>query len=218
MRHIFRRPHVHLAVCLGAVGILTFIGVPFAQAHQPMHNPGSPDRTAPFLISGPEVSRSIRGVLAPGGKDFYELELARPTEITLWLLTPMVDACTGFEPVMRIWPEGANRSIVDRWDGNIWFRAVTSVGLEADDALGIVAKASPWGRFEHGGDRSNSGPYLKPVLGPGPVVVSIEAPIDRGGAYTFAPGDLEIPGGYVAPEIRARWRTCPDAWENPTTE
>ncbi len=218
MKDILLRIFLRVAPGVGALGILAVLNAPFAQAHQPMHNPGSPDQTAPFLVPGPEVSRSIRGVLGPGGKDFYALELSRPTAITLWLLTPMVDACDGFEPVMRIWPEGSHEAIAGRWDGNVWFRAVTSVGLDVDGARSLVAKASPWGKFEHGGDRSNSGPYLKPVLGPGPVIVSIEAPVDRGGAYTFAPGDLEIPGGYVAPEIRARWRTCPDAWDMPATE
>ncbi len=218
MTPIQRHTRLAMAASLSALVMLTVIYVPFAEAHQPMHNPGSPDQTAPFLIPAPTVSRAIRGVLPPGGRDFYALELARSTAITLWLLTPMVDACNGFEPVMRIWHDGAHRSIADRWDGNLWFRAVTSVGLDEDSARGLVAKASPWGRFEHGGDRSNSGPYLKPVLGPGVVVVSIEAPLDRGGAYTFAPGDLEIPGGYVDPDVQARWRACPDAWEKPATE
>ncbi len=218
MRAIQRHTRLAMAASVGVLVMLTVIYVPFAEAHQPMHNPGSPDQTAPFLIPAPTVSRAIRGVLPPGGRDFYALELARSTAITLWLLTPMVDACNGFEPVMRIWHEGAHRSIADRWDGNLWFRAVTSVGLDEDSARGLVAKASPWGRFEHGGERSNSGPYLKPVLGPGAMVVSIEAPLDRGGAYTFAPGDLEIPGGYVDPELQALWRACPDEWDKPATD
>ncbi|MSQ42937.1 MAG: hypothetical protein EXR45_01820 [Chloroflexi bacterium] len=203
---------------MSALIVLTLGEVPFVRAHQPMHNPGSPDRATPFDIPDPTVSRAIRGVLAPGGRDFYTLPLARPTAITLWLLTPMVEACRGFEPVLRIWPEGVNPSMTDRWDGNRWFQAVTSVSPDPDDGSTTRAKASPWGRFEHGGQRSNSGPYLKPVLGPGVVVVSIEAPPDRGGAYTFAPGDLEIPGGWVDPEVQARWRTCPEAWDKPSGE
>ena len=218
MRVIPKCSGLVVAVTLVALVIQTVLSAPLAEAHQPMHNPGSPDQTAPFLIPAPVVSRAIRGVLPPGGGDFYALELTRPTAITLWLLTPMVDACDGFEPVMRIWPEAAHRSIADRWAGNVWFRAVTSVRLDEDNTRGLVARASPWGRFEHGGDRSNSGPYLKPVLGPGVVLVSIEAPISRGGAYTFAPGDLEIPGGYVDPDVQARWRACPEAWEQPATE
>ena len=105
MRVIPRIRNLVVAVSLVALVIHAVLFASLAEAHQPMHNPGSPDPTAPFMIPAPEVSRAIRGVLPPGGSDFYALDLARPTAITLWLLTPMVDACDGFEPVMRIWPE-----------------------------------------------------------------------------------------------------------------
>jgi len=165
---------------------------------------------APYRVPFASVSRAIRGVVPAGGVDWYALELDRPTALTLWLLTPMVDACDGFSPVMRIVDGAHDVTDVGAWDGRRWFEATSIVTRLAGS---VRIEASPWGRFPHGGERSRSGPYAKPVLGPGTTLVAIEAPDDRGGAYTFAPGDLEIPGGGVDPRVAAWWRTCPASWE-----
>lgn len=186
------------------------LAVPTAAAHQPEVNAGSPDPDAPYRVPFASVSRAIRGVVPAGGVDWYALELDRPTALTLWLLTPMVDACDGFSPVMRIVDGAHDVTDVGAWDGRRWFEATSIVTRLAGS---VRIEASPWGKFQHGGERSRSGPYAKPVLGPGTTLVAIEAPDDRGGAYTFAPGDLEIPGGGVDPRVAAWWRTCPASWD-----
>ena len=198
-----------LASPLAGIGGVAF-GVPAASAHQPEVNAGSPDPDAPYRVPFPNVSRAIRGVVPAGGVDWYALELDRPTALTLWLLTPMVDACDGFAPTMRITDGAHYVADVGSWNGRRWFEA-TSIVTRLDGSVRI--DAFPWGRFQHGGERSRSGPYARPVLGPGTTLIAIEAPADRGGAYTFAPGDLEIPGGGVDPRVAAWWRTCPASWE-----
>lgn len=187
---------------------LTF-GIPTASAHQPEVNAGSPDPDMPYRVPFSNVSRAIRGVVPAGGVDWYALELDQPTALTLWLLTPSVDACSGFWPVMRIMDGTHDPADLLAWDGRRWFEATSAVTRHATS---VVIDASPWGTFQHGGERSRSGPYVRPVIGAGTTLVAIEAPEDRGGAYTFAPGDLEIPGGGVDPRITAWWRTCPESW------
>ena len=63
MRVIPKSSGFVVAVTLVALVIQTVLSAPLAEAHQPMHNPGSPDQTAPFLIPAPAVSRAIRGFL-----------------------------------------------------------------------------------------------------------------------------------------------------------
>ena len=186
------------------------LGVPTASAHQPEVNAGSPDPDVPYRVPFPNVSRAIRGVVPAGGVDWYALELDRPTALTLWLLTAMADACDGFAPTMRISDGPHDAARVGAWNGRRWFEATSIVTRLAGS---VRIEASPWGKFQHGGERSRSGPYARPVLGPGTTLVAIEAPVDRGGAYTFAPGDLEIPGGAIDPRVAAWWRSCPASWE-----
>jgi hypothetical protein len=185
-------------------------GVSTVSAHQPEVNAGSPDPRAPYRVPFSNVSRAIRGVVPAGGVDWYALELDRPTALTLWLLTPMVDACDGFSPVMRVIDGEHDTNDLLSWSGRTWFEATSIVTPHSGS---LLVEASPWGRFQHGGERSRSGPYARPILGPGTTFVAIEAPHERGGAYTFAPGDLEIPGGAIDPRVAAWWRTCPASWE-----
>ena len=90
-------------------------------------NAGSPDPDAPYRVPFASVSRAIRGVVPAGGVDWYALELDRPTALTLWLLTPMVDACDGFSPVMRIVDGAHDVTDVGAWDGRRWFEATSIV-------------------------------------------------------------------------------------------
>lgn len=203
-----RRRRGILAVALGAFALASVTSG--ADAHQPEANLGSPDPLLPYRVPSPTVSRAIRGVLPPGGRDYYALEVERPVALTLWLLTPAVGACAGFAPILRIHDGAHDPAVLLPWNGTRWFAARTIVVSEPG---AVVVASDPWGAFQHGGERSNSGPYLKPVLGSGTTLISVEAPPDRGGAYTFAPGDLEIPGGWIEASVRERWRTCPQSWD-----
>ena len=184
--------------------------VPVALAHQPEVNLGSPDFLAPYQVPKPTVSRAIRGVVPAGGVDYYALEMDAHDALVLWLLTPDTGACAGFAPSLRIHDGFHDPEVVRSWDGSTWFGGQIVTRREPTS---WVVEANPWGRFAHGGERANSGPYVRIDLGPGTTLVSIEATADRGGAYTFAPGHLEIPGGGVDASTMARWRACPATWE-----
>ena len=184
--------------------------VPVALAHQPEANPGSPDVIAPYLVPKATVSRAIRGVVPAGSVDYYALEMDAHEALVLWLLTPAADACEGFAPIMRIHDGFHDPDVVRPWDGTTWFAGRTVTRREPSS---WVVEANPWGWFAHAGERAYSGPYVRVAVGPGTLLVSIEATPDSGGAYTFAPGHLEIPGGGVTASTMSRWRTCPATWE-----
>lgn len=201
----FRPALIALVTALLAVTLLPSL----ASAHQPEANLGSPDWRRPYDVPAPDVSRSIRGVVAPGQQDFYSFRMDRTEPITLWLLTPMVPPCDGFDPVMRLWAPAVAAQLVREWDGTSWYGATVRASLDPDGWITLWAER--WGVFQHG-SRSNSGPAFKPVLPAGDYLVGVHARPGRGGAYTFAIGDLEIPGGGVDRAVQARWERCPEGW------
>lgn len=125
------RPSLARTVLAALLLAALLLGAAPAAAHQPEVNFGSPDPAAPYDVPFPEVSRSVRGVVPAGGRDFFQFSVGVTGPLELWLLVPL----------------------------------------------------------------------------------AVEAPPDRGGSYTFAIGQLEIPGGGISPDVQRRWATCPSAWE-----
>jgi hypothetical protein len=201
MRHGLRAA-TGLAIA-GAIALATAVSV---LAHQPEANLGTPDGAQPYDVPRPDISRSIRGVVPAGGTDWYRFDLAEPTALTVWLLTPSVPACQGFSPRMVLYGAPVDPA---EWQGRAWYGA-TVVSRSRSDG-GWELSAERWGSFTHG-ETSRSGPWARPLLPAGTYWLAVEAGPERGGAYTFAIGDLEIPGGGVNPGLQAYWRTCPQSW------
>jgi hypothetical protein len=154
-----------------------------ALAHTPVFV-DSPSLEAAFPVADVTYQTGLYGTLAyPGAVQYYEVTLAEPRTVSLFLVVPNSPNCRAFRPQLAVIGPGVSE-------------VVAYPGLTVPEGMSVVAVASPfWGRYTDPDTRLLyfAGPRFYPELAAGTQYLAVFDETGGTGNFMLLVGDLDAP-------------------------
>ena len=170
------------ALVAAVAGILA-LGVQPALAHTPVFV-DSPSIETAYPLTELTYQSGLYGSIAyPGAAQYYQVSLAEPRAVSLFLLVPNSPNCREFRPQIAVIGPGVSE-------------LAAHSTLAVPEGMSVLPASSPfWGRYSDADTRLPyfAGPRVYPELGAATYYIAVFDEMGGVGNYMLLVGDLDAP-------------------------